>query len=130
MVSQHVLNDLFAAFPDAIINRNLEFIADPNRRVNSYFRLDNCETRTDATCKVLEYFSREACKSEHFETERRNKLVHDYHRQGINRFCGTNFTEKDIECIYWCLGIGINRIKTLDFIHSGYDLAVLGERKE
>ena len=39
MVEQKVLNDLFAAFPDAIMNHNLEFVADPHRRVNSYFRL-------------------------------------------------------------------------------------------
>lgn len=125
MVSQEVLNDLFRAFPDAIINRNLEFVADPHRRVNSYFRLDNCETRTDATCKVLEYLSREAFKSLHFNVEWRNKQVHDYHLQGINAFCGTHFTEDDIEIIYTYLGNEVNRRKTLEFIGSGYDLAAL-----
>ena len=130
MVSQQVLNDLFGAFPDAIMNRNLEFVADPNRRVNSYFRLDNCETRTDAICKVLEYLSREAFKSQHFNVNWRNEQVHDYHLQGINRFCGTNFTKEDIELIYAYLGNECNRKKTLAFIDSGYDLAVLGERRE
>ena len=86
MVNQYVLNDLFGAFPNAIMNRNLEFVADPNRRVNSYFRLDNCETRTDAQCKVLEYLSREAYKSQHFNKEWRNEQVHDYHRNGINAY--------------------------------------------
>ena len=129
MVSQQVLNDLFGAFPDAIMNRNLEFVADPNRRVNSYFRLDNCESREDAICKVLEFLSREAHKSLHFKSELRNQQVHDYHRRGINAFCGTNFTKGDIELIYTYLGNGVNRQKTLDFIHSGYDMAVL-ERRE
>lgn len=54
MVDQKVLNKLFAAFPDAIINRNLEFVADPQRRVNSYFRLEDCETEEDVAAKVLE----------------------------------------------------------------------------
>ena len=53
MVEQKVLNDLFAAVPDAIMNRHLEFVADPHRRVNSYFRLDNCETREDVVAKLL-----------------------------------------------------------------------------
>lgn len=128
MVDQRTLNDLFWAFPDAIMNRNLEFIADPNRRVNSYFRLDNCETRTDAICKVLEYLSREAFKSQHFHVKWRNEEVHDYHLQGINRFCGTNFTKKDIEVIYTYLGNECNRKKTLDFINSGYDVSILKGR--
>ena len=125
MVSQQVLNDLYSAFPDAIMNRNLEFVADPHRRVNSYFRLDNCETRTDAICKVLEYLSREAFKSIHFQVDWRNKMVHEYHLRGINDFCGTAFTKDDIAIVYTYLGNGINRQKTLAFIDSGYDLSVL-----
>jgi hypothetical protein len=130
MVNQQVLNDLFGAFPDAIMNRNLEFVAEPNRRVNSYFRLDNCESREDVVCKVLEYLSREAFKSQHFDAEWRNRQVHDYHHRGINRFCGTNFTKDDIEVIYTYLGNECNRKKTLDFIHSGFDMAVLERRTD
>jgi len=130
MVPQPVLNDLFGAFPDAIMNRNLEFVADPHRRVNSYFRLDNCETRTDAICKVLEYLSREAYKSQHFNAEWRNKEVHEYHLRGINTFCGTNFTAADIEIVYWRLGNGVNRMLTLAFIDSGFDLSVLRKGEE
>lgn len=129
MVSQEVLNDLFGAFPDAIMNRNLEFVADPDRRVNSYFRLDNCFTRTDAICKVLEYLSREAHKSLHFKKDWRNAQVHEYHLKGINTFCGTAFTKSDIGEIYTYLGNGVNRQKTLDFIRSGYDLTVLTRRE-
>lgn len=65
MVEQKVLKDLFRAFPNAIINRNIEFVADPDPRVNSYFRLDDCETRADVAAKLLEWMSREAYKSEH-----------------------------------------------------------------
>lgn len=128
MVSQQVLNDLFGAFPNAIINRNLEFIADPNRRVNSYFRLDNCDNRMDVRCKVLEYLSREAYKSQHYNVKWRNDMVHEYHRQGINAFLGTNFSHDDMEIIYTYLGNGVNRSKTLAFIHSGYKLAILKRR--
>lgn len=129
MVSQGTLKDLFRAFPNAIINHNLEFVADPNRRVNSYFRLDNCDSRMEARCKVLEYLSREAYKSKHYNVKWRNDLVHEYHRQGINAFCGTNFSHDDMEIIYAYLGNGVNRQKTLSFIYSGYNLAVLRERR-
>lgn len=125
MVHQRVLNDLFGAFPDAIMNRNLEFVADPNRRVNSYFRLEDCETREDVTAKVLEWLSREAYKSQHYHVEWRNKEVHEYHLLGINAFCKTNFSHDDIRIIYTKLGNRVNHKLTLDFIRSGYDMSVL-----
>lgn len=125
MVEQKVLNDLFTAFPDAIINRNLEFVADPNRRVNSYFRLEDCETREDVTAKLLEWLSRDAFKSQHFYAAWRNEQVHKYHLDGINRFCGTAFTPEDMELIYARLGNRANHQKTLLFIRSGFDMCVL-----
>lgn len=129
MVSNNVLDQLFRAFPDAIINRNLEFVADPDRRVNSYFRLGNCETEEDVKAKCLEYLSREAFKSEHFNAAWRNAQVHSYHLSGINRFCGTDFTEDEMEDIYTHLGNCCNHQRTLAFIRSGYDMSVL-TRKE
>lgn len=125
MVSQTVLKDLFNAFPDAIINHNLEFVAEPDRRVNSYFGLANCETRMDVEAKVLEWLSREASYSLHFRQDRRNDMVHQYHRDGINRFLGTDFTREDIKLIYEKLGNAIRHQKTLEFIRSGYDMALL-----
>lgn len=125
MVNQNVLNDLFIAFPDAIINRNLEFVADPNRRVNSYFRLEDCKSREDVTAKLLEWLSRDAYKSQHFNVEWRNEQVHKYHRDGINRFCSTAFTPDDMKLIYSELGNRVNHQKTLLFIRSGYDMEVL-----
>ena len=128
MVHQKVLSELFRAFPDAIINRNLEFVANPNRRVNSYFRLEDCETWEDVTAKVLEWLSREAYKSQHYNVEWRNKEVHEYHLLGINAFCKTNFSRDDIRIIYTKLGNRVNHKQTLDFIRSGYDMAVLEKK--
>ena len=130
MVEQKVLNDLFSAFPDAILNWHLEFVADPHRRVNSYFRLDNCETREDVVEKLLELLSREAFKSQHFDAAWRNDKVHKYHLDGINQFCGTSFTPGDIERIYTKLGNSIRHQKTLEFIRSGYDMCVLWEKED
>ena len=130
MVGTQILNKLFLAFPNGFINHNLEFIADPHRRVNSYFRLEDCETEEDVTAKVLEWLSREAHKSQHFNSERRNRQVHEYHLEGINAFCGTLFNEDDIAEIYTYLGNSVNHKKTLAFIRSGYDLAVLAEEQK
>ena len=127
MISTEVMHDLFKAFPSGIINHNLEFVADPHIRVNSYFRLEDCETRLDVTAKLLEWLSREAYKSQHFSTERRNREVHEYHLNGINTFCGTSFDHEDIKEIYSHLGNRCNHQKTLNFIRSGYDLDVLKE---
>ena len=130
MVSNETLHKLFQAFPDAIINRNLEFVADPNQRVNSYFRLDNCETEEDVTAKVLEWLSREAFKSQHFSRVGRNEQVHAYHLEGINSFCGTSFTTLDMAEIYTHLGNEVHHQRTLAFIRSGYDMSVLTRKED
>lgn len=130
MVNNDVLHKLFKSFPAGNINHNLEFIADPHRQVNSYFRLEDCETVEDVTAKVLEWLSREAYKSEHFYSHKRNEEVHAYHLQGINSFCGTNFGKDDIHIIYCRLGNRVNHPLTLDFIRSGYNMAVLTKEEE
>lgn len=129
MVNTEILHKLFRAFPNGIINHNLEFVADPHPRINSYFCLGNCETEEDVAAKLLEWLSRESFKSQHFNSDRRNKEVHDYHRQGINAFCGTSFTEDDMDEIYCPLGNAVHHELTLAFIRSGYDMSVL-TRKE
>lgn len=125
MVGTQILKKLFFAFPNGFINHNLEFIAHTHHRVNSFFCLEDCETEEDVAAKVLEWLSREAHKSQHFNSDRRNRQVHEYHLEGINAFCGTLFNEDDIEEIYIHLGNRVNHQKTLEFIRSGYDLAVL-----
>lgn len=125
MVDQSTLKKLFHAFPKAIINGQIEFVADPNPRVNSYFALGKCETEEDVRVKCLEWLSREACESCHYSVEWRNREVHEYHLRGINQFLGTSFTEDDIATIYCNLGNRINHSKTLRFIRGGYDMEVL-----
>lgn len=125
MVSNDVLRKLFFAFPNGFINHNLEFIAEPHHRVNSFFYLEDCETEEDVAAKILEWLSREAYKSHHFTSERRNRQIHEYHLEGINAFCGTFFTEDDIAVVYQYLGNSVNHKKTIAFIRSGYNLAVL-----
>lgn len=130
MVNADVLRKLFFAFPNGFINHNLEFIAEPHHRVNSFFCLEDCETEEDVAAKVLEWLSRDAHKSQHFNSERRNRQIHEYHLEGINAFCGTLFNEDEISEIYQYLGNRVNHKKTIAFIRSGYDLAVLTREED
>ena len=108
-----------------MINHSLEFVADVNPRVNSYFCLLNCDSEEDVQAKVLEWLSRDAYKSTHYRTNKKNEEVHKYHLDGINSFLGTEFTSEDIAIIYQKLGNCINHPKTIEFIRSGYDMTLI-----
>ena len=113
-------NRFRAAFPRFFINHNLEAIVHPRR--NTYFLLAGVDTEKDLTAKILEWLSREAGKSVNRESQK-------YHLSGINAFLGTNFTQDEMMEIYTYLGNCCNHQKTIRFIDSGYDLAVLLEGK-
>lgn len=118
LMNNEIRSRLFRAFPEAFINGNLEYIACP--RQNSYFRLEDIEDERDLKAKILEWLSREAYKAGNKNTQR-------YHLNGINTFLGTSFTQEQMEDIYTYLGNRCNHQKTLRFIDSGYDMAVLTE---
>ncbi len=117
---------LAKCFPRSFVNGNGEFIA--HTKANQYFNLANCETELDVKCKVIEWFSRGAFKSEPFDSDRQNQKLHEFMLSGINRFLGTHFTEDDMETIYTYLGNCCNHHLTVEFVNSGYDMAVLAER--
>lgn len=118
---------LFDCFPDSFINDNGEFIA--HRKANEYFNFENCETELDVKCKVLEWFSRGAYKTEPFASDYKNACFHEFMLDGINEFLGTDFTEKDMEIIYTYLGNACNHPKTIRFVKSGYDMSVLPKKE-
>lgn len=115
---EDIMGRLFNAFPKAFINNHFEFIAYP--RQNSYFLTTDIKTEQDLEAKVLEWLSRDACKSGSWQS----KL---YHLNGINTFLGTSFTKEQMMEIYTYLGNRCNHEKTLRFIDSGYDMTVLTE---
>lgn len=127
MVDAEIKCRLYEAFPKSFVNYNGEFIA--HERANQYFILRTCETELDVKCKVLEWFSRGAYKTEPFNSDRANRGLHKFMLDGINAFLGTNFTEDDMEIIYTYLGNACNHQRTVAFIESGYDMTVL-ERKQ
>ncbi len=123
MIEWKIVQKLMNSFDRSFINQNGEFIA--HREANQYFLLHNCESELDVKCKVLERLSRAAHKTAPFG-ERKNRQFHEFMLNGINTFLGTSFTPDDMELIYTYLGNACNHEKTIRFIESGYDFAVLG----
>lgn len=125
MVEWNLVQRLMNCFPRSVINHNGEFIA--HMKANEYFILQDCETELDVKCKVLEWFSRGAYKTQPYGTKRMNDEFHEFMLDGINMYLGTEFTEDDMEQIYTYLGNCCNHNKTIRFIESGYDMSVLNE---
>lgn len=118
-----IMMKLKKCFRNSFVNDKGEFIA--HERSNEYFNLKSCGSETEVKCKVLEYLSRGAFKSQPYNTEKSNKKLHDFMLNGINDFLGTNFTKEEIAIIYQNVGNGINHRLTHEFVDSGYDMRLL-----
>lgn len=123
MVGSEITLKLVHSFPRSFINGGLEFIA--HKKANEYFRLEDCECEFEVKCKVLEWLSRGAYKTEPFDSYIENEKFHEFMLKGINKYLGTNFSYDDMELIYTYLGNCCNHLKTEKFIESGYDMSVL-----
>ena len=117
---------LMDCFAGSKINQFGEFIAD--EKGNAYFNLKNCKTERDIWCKVLEWFSREAYKSQPYKQHSKNEKYHEFMLNGINKYLGTEFKHKDMELIYCELGNSINHNLTIEFIQSNFDFSVLRKK--
>lgn len=118
---------LFQAFPQSTINYNCEFIADI--QANEWFRLEDCHNELDIKCKVLEWLSRGACKTRHYDSEWKTAQKQKEMRDKINKYLGTSFTADEMMDIYTYLGNCCHHDRTIQFIKSGYDMKVLNEEK-
>lgn len=121
----NITRRLARAFPQSYINYNLEFIA--HKEANEYFILKDCETELDVKCKVLEWLSRGAFKTCPFNSNLKNERFHNFMLNGINDFLNTDFTTEDIEVIYQALGNCVRHSLTIEFINSGYNMAIIAE---
>lgn len=125
MVGVDMVVKLSQAFPGGFLNGQGEFIA--HEKANEYFRLIDCETELDVKCKVLEWLSRAAFKSEPFRRKIDNEALHIFMSGGICKFWGHDFDPECMELIYTKLGNCINHNRTIRFIESGYDMKILEE---
>ena len=126
---QEIREEVYAlkkAFPKSYINDCGEMIIEPH--ANQYFIIENCETKEDVKAKVLEWLSRGACKTEPYESPKRNAEFRQYMKDGVNAYLGTDFTQNELMTVYTYLGNCVNHQRTLNFIRSGYDFSVLEEK--
>ena len=117
---------IMRSFPGSFFIYNGEFIA--HKKSNTYLVFANCETLKDLQCKVLEWFSRAAYKTEPYYSTSANAKFHRFMLDGVNDFLGTAFTFDDMELIYTYLGNACNHALTVKFVESGYDMDILRER--
>ena len=129
MVDFEIQSRLMRAFPQSFINYEGEVIL--HRYANEYFILRNCETELDVKCKVIEWCSRGAYKTEPYRSKAKNAEFHEFMLNGINKFLGTSFTQDDMEIIYTYLGNAIKHEKTVEFITvANYNMSFFEQFKK
>lgn len=116
------------SFPYSFINDRGEFIAD--KFGGASFKIDDCNTEEDIKCKVLEWLSRSACKSQPYMNERKNKEFNEFILDGINAFLGTSFSSDDMMTIYTSLGNRIAHVLTVQFIKHGMSIKWLKKQTD
>ena len=114
---------LMRCFPHSFINGRGEFIA--HQKSNTYLIFNTCETLEDVQCKVIEWLSRAAYKTEPYRSKQSNSDFHSFMLTGINQFLGTKFKNEDMEIIYTYLGNACNHDLTVQFVKSGFDMEVI-----
>lgn len=107
VLDRAVRYDLQMAFPKAIMNLRLELIVYPARNIT--VPLSGVDTMNELNARILEWCSREACKSYSSASQK-------YCLNGINKFLTTEFSREGMEYIYTYLGNGINHDLCLRFV--------------
>lgn len=92
LIEWSLISKLMNCFPNSVVTSKVEFIA--HIRSNTYFILKDCKTEMDVKCKVLEWLSMAAYKTEPYSTKESNDKFHKFILQGINDFWVLLFRER------------------------------------
>lgn len=114
------LKKLMMIFPDSFINRQLEVILIP--KTNTYFSIENCDTKEDVIAKVLMYCTRDIAKAMPYQQQKRNIAFYVENRDRLRKYLGSDI---NVDVVYQILGNGINKELTYKYINSGFDAEVL-----
>ena len=121
---QQSVTELMTLFPQSFINAQQELILVPGR-ANLYFRLEDVDSVETLCCKLIEWCSRAACKTEPFYQTARNEKFQTEVRDNLNTFLGVDFDIEQWQKIYTRLGNGCNRELCKTFVQSDFDLSLL-----
>ena len=114
------LKRLINCFPEAYINRQLEFILIP--KTNTYFRLEGCLTREDVISKVLMWCTRDIANAAPYVQVKRNIDFYVNNKERLEKYLGASV---NVDIIYDCLGNVTNAKLTKEFINSGFSMELL-----
>ncbi len=114
------LKKLMSYFPDSFINRQLELILIP--KTNTYFSLRDCLTKNDIISKVLMWCTRDIAKVRPYQQKKRNIDFYVDNRDRLRKYLGADI---EVDVVYHCLGMEINKELTHRFIESGFDMNLL-----
>ena len=118
------LKKLLNCFPGSYINRNLEVILIP--KTNTYFSLVGCGTKRDIIAKVLMWCTRDIAKARPYQQQKRNIAFYVDNRMRLEKYLGADI---NVDVVYHCLGNGINKELTYQFIDSGFDMDLLFDKE-
>ena len=121
MILNEILK-LMKCFPGSSINSDGYLLLNKQR---SGFSVADIESEEDLKCKLLEYVSRDACKTMVYQQHVRNVRFWNRTRKSINHYLQTNFSDDDKLDIYQYLGNGIRHKLTKEFVQGGYDLKLI-----
>lgn len=125
---QRSIDEFAALFPNSFVNKIGELILVP--KTNLYFKVEGIASIEELFCKIVEWCSRDACKSEPFYHSWRNEQYQQKVRDNINEFLGVDFSEEEWLLIYEFLGNNINRSLCEEFVRSDFDLNIIKKYKE
>nr|DAP28510.1 MAG TPA: hypothetical protein [Caudoviricetes sp.] len=114
------LKKLINCFPDAYINRRLEFVLIS--KTNTYFHLEGCLTREDVISKVLMWCTRDIANAAPYVQTKRNIGFYVKNKECLEKYLGASV---NVDVIYQCFGNGINPTLTKEFINSGFSMNLL-----
>lgn len=126
MILNEILK-LMECFPGSSINSKGYLLLNKQR---SGFSIADIESEEDLKCKLLEYVSRDACKTMVYQQHIGNVRFWNGTRKSINQYLQTNFSDDDMLDIYQYLGNGIRHKLTKEFVENGYDLKLIKEVRD
>lgn len=118
-----LLKEIMKTFGKSFINASNKLILD--EKVNVWFSLEDIESDFELKCKLIEYVSRAANKTEPYRVPKLNNNYQRRNLENINYILETKFTHDEMRRIYIRLGNGVNQSLTIKFINSGYDMETL-----
>lgn len=112
------IQELQDIFENSFVNEINELILVPD--TNLYFKLSNIKTEEDLIYKIMAWCSRDASKTNPYDTERENERYREMVRDKLNYFLNITWTEREWFEIYSNYGNGIQEEECRKMIRDNF----------